>query len=122
MGKNDIVLLKVEEIQGSKKEEGVIVKLLASGEHVSLSLLQAEPGKSFETHEHPEEELSYIAQGRAIMSVEEQEYEIEAPTVIKIPPDVKHGLKVIGTETLLKLNAHSPPREKALRIESMNQE
>jgi quercetin dioxygenase-like cupin family protein len=56
------------------------------------------------------------------MTVEDQVYEIEAPTVIKIPPDVKHGLKVIGTETLLKLNAHSPPREKALRIEFMNQE
>lgn len=33
----------------------------------------------------------------------------------KIPSNVKHGLTVIGTETLLKLNAHSPPRTKALR-------
>ena len=51
MQKDDVFSCKVDEIEGSKKEEGVIVK---------------------------------------------------------------HGLTVIGRETLLKLNAHSPPREKAL--------
>ena len=118
MNKEDVVLLKVDEIEGSKKEEGVIVKLLASGENASLSLLEAEPGKSFEIHDHEEEELCYIPQGKAIMTIEEQSYQIEAPTVIRIPPNVKHGLTVTGTETLLKLNAHSPPRTKALKRES----
>ncbi len=119
MGTDEIVLLKVDEIKGSKKEEGVFVKLLASGENVSLSLLQAEPGTSFEIHDHEEEELSYILQGKAIMTVEEETYDIEAPYVIKVPPHVRHGLTVIGTETLLKLNAHSPPRITALRHEPL---
>lgn len=119
MRKDEIVLSKVDEIRGSKKAEGVIVKLLASGQNVSLSLLQAEPGTSFEIHDHEEEELSYIVQGKAIMTVEEETYDIEAPYVIKIPPHVRHGLTVIGTETLLKLNAHSPPRITALRRESV---
>jgi quercetin dioxygenase-like cupin family protein len=115
MGKDDIVLLKVDEIKGLKKEEGIIVKLLTSGENVSLSLLQAEPGTSFEIHNHEEEELSYIIQGKGIMTVGEESYQIEAPCVIKVPPHVRHGLTVIGTETLLKLNAHSPPRITALK-------
>ncbi|WP_287586477.1 cupin domain-containing protein [Candidatus Borrarchaeum sp.] len=119
MGTDEIVLLKVDEIKGSKKEEGVFVKLLASGKNVSLSLLQAEPGTSFEIHDHEEEELSYILQGKAILTVEEEIYDIEAPYVIKIPPHVRHGLTVIGTETLLKLNAHSPPRITALRHEPL---
>ncbi len=119
MRKDDIILIKVNEIKGSKKEEGVIVKLLASGENVSLSLLQAEPGTSFEIHDHEEEELSYIVQGKGIMTIEEESYDIEAPYVIKVPPHVRHGLTVIGTETLLKLNAHSPPRITALRRESI---
>ena len=113
--RKDIVVMKVNEIEESKKEEGIIVKLLASGENVSLSLLQAEPGKSFEIHNHDEEELSYIVQGKAIMTVEEESYQIEAPCVIKVPPHVRHGLTVIGSETLLKLNAHSPPRITALK-------
>ncbi len=116
MEKNEIVLLKVDEIKGLKKEEGIIVKLLASGENVSLSLLQAEPGTSFEIHDHEEEELSYIVQGKAIMTIGDRFYDIEAPTVIKIPPDVKHGLTVlVGSDTLIKLNAHSPPRRSALK-------
>jgi len=112
--KDDIVLLKIDEIKGSKKEDGIIVKLLASGENVSLSLLQAEPDKSFPVHSHDEEELSLILQGKAIMTIEEKSYQIEANTVIKVPPNTRHGLTVIGNEPLLKLNAHSPPR-KALK-------
>ena len=115
MRKDELVLSKADEIKGSKKEEGVVIKLLASGNNVSLSLLQAEPGTSFEIHDHEEEELSYIVQGKAIMTIEEESYDIEAPYVIKIPPHVRHGLTVIGTETLLKLNAHSPPRITALK-------
>jgi quercetin dioxygenase-like cupin family protein len=88
---------------------------LATGENVSLSLLQAEPGKCFEVHDHEEEELCYIPQGRGIFTVENETYEIVAPVAIKIPPNVKHGLLVTGTGTLLKLNAHSPPRTKALK-------
>ncbi|MFX1520596.1 MAG: cupin domain-containing protein [Promethearchaeota archaeon] len=113
--RKDIVVKKITEIEGSKKEEGLIVKLLVTGENVSLSLLQAEPGKSFEIHNHEEEELSYITQGKAILTVEEESYQIDAPCVIKIPPRVCHGLTVIGTKTLFKLNAHSPPRRRALK-------
>jgi quercetin dioxygenase-like cupin family protein len=119
MRKEEIVLSKVDDITGTKKAKGIIVKLLASGENVSLSLLQAEPGTCFEIHDHEEEELSYIVQGKGIMTVEGQSYDIEAPYVIKVPPHIRHGLKVIGTETLLKLNAHSPPRITALRQDSM---
>ncbi|MFX1467006.1 MAG: cupin domain-containing protein [Promethearchaeota archaeon] len=115
MRKDEIVLLNVDQIEGIKKDEGITVKLLASGENVSLSLLQAEPGTNFEIHDHEEEELSYIVQGKAIMTVDEESYDIEAPYVIKVPPHVRHGLTVIGTETLLKLNAHSPPRSSALK-------
>jgi quercetin dioxygenase-like cupin family protein len=115
MRDDQIVVIRVNEIEGSRKDEGIIIKLLASGENVSLSLLEAEPGKSFEIHNHEEEELSYIAQGKGIMTVGEESYQIEAPCVIKVPPHVRHGLTVIGTETLLKLNAHSPPRITALK-------
>ena len=93
----------------------MIVKLLAAGRNISLSLLQAEPGNRFEVHDHEEEELCYVPQGRGIMTVGEKSYEITAPVIIKIPPRVKHGLLVTGTKTLLKLNAHSPPRTKALK-------
>ena len=115
MGKEEFKLLKVNEIRGSEKEPGVLVKLLATGENVSLSLLYAEPGKSFEIHEHAEEELAYILQGRGIMTVEGKSYPVEAPCVMQIPPHLNHGLEVTGNETLMKLNAHSPARSKALK-------
>jgi mannose-6-phosphate isomerase-like protein (cupin superfamily) len=115
MRKEDFQLLKVEEIPGSAKEPGILVKLLATGKNVSLSLLYAEPGKSFEIHAHPEEELAYILQGRGILTVEGKPYPVEAPCVMKIPPHLHHGLEVTGKETLLKLNAHSPPRNRALQ-------
>ena len=115
MKQDEIVVLGIDGIKGEEKEPGLIVKLLAAGENVSLSLLQAEPGKTFEVHEHEEEELCYIYQGRGTMTIGEKSYEIVAPAVVKVPPNIKHGLLVTGTETLLKLNAHSPPRTKALK-------
>ena len=114
MNQDEIVVSRIDDIRGEEKEPGLIVKLLATGENISLSLLQAEPGKSFEVHAHKEEELCYIPQGRAIMTVGKKSYEIAAPAVVKIPPHVTHGLLVTGDETLLKLNALSPPRTKAL--------
>ena len=114
MNQDEIVVSRIDDIRGEEKEPGLVVKLLATGENISLSLLQAEPGKSFEVHAHNEEELCYIPQGRAIMTVGKKSYEIAAPAVVKIPPHVTHGLLVTGNETLLKLNAHSPPRTKAL--------
>jgi len=114
MNQDEIVVSRIDDIRGEEKEPGLVVKLLATGENISLSLLQAEPGKSFEVHAHKEEELCYIPQGRAIMTVGKKSYEIAAPAVVKIPPHVTHGLLVTGNETLLKLNAHSPPRTKAL--------
>ena len=115
MKEEDVVVLGIDQIKGEEKEPGIIVKLLTTGENVSLSLLEAKPGKSFEVHDHPEEELCYIHQGRGVMTVGNKTYEIVAPVVLKIPPHIKHGLRVTGTETLLKLNAHSPPRTQALK-------
>jgi mannose-6-phosphate isomerase-like protein (cupin superfamily) len=115
MEPDDIVVLGINEIKGEEKEPGLIVKLLATGKNVSLSLLEAQPGKSFEVHTHEEEELCYISQGRGVMTMGEKSYEVVAPAVVKIPPNLKHGLLVTGTETLLKLNAHAPPRTKALK-------
>jgi mannose-6-phosphate isomerase-like protein (cupin superfamily) len=115
MKKDDVVVSGIAEIKGEEKEPGIIIKLLATGENVSLSLLEAQPGKSFEVHDHEEEELCYIHQGTGLMTVGRKSYEIVAPAVVKIPPRIKHGLLVTGNETLLKLNAHSPPRTKALK-------
>ena len=115
MKQDGVVIARIDEIKGEEKEPGLIVKLLATGENVSLSLLQAEPGKCFEVHDHDEEELCYIPQGRGVFTVENQTYEVVAPVAIKIPPNIRHGLLVTGTETLRKLNAHSPPRTKALK-------
>jgi mannose-6-phosphate isomerase-like protein (cupin superfamily) len=117
MKQDDVVVSGVAEIKGEEKEPGINIKLLATGENVSLSLLEAQPGKCFEVHEHSEEELCYIHQGRGIMTIGDKTYDIVAPAVVKVPPHIKHGLQVTGTETLLKVNAHSPPRTKALKKE-----
>jgi mannose-6-phosphate isomerase-like protein (cupin superfamily) len=115
MKQDDVVVSGVAGIKGEEKEPGINIKLLATGENVSLSLLEAQPGKSFEVHEHSGEELCYIHQGRGIMTIGDKTYDIVAPAVVKVPPHIKHGLQVTGTETLLKLNAHSPPRTRALK-------
>jgi quercetin dioxygenase-like cupin family protein len=115
MKEEDVVILGIDQIKGEEKEPGIIIKLLATGENVSLSLLEAKPGKTFEVHTHAEEELCYIHQGKGVMTVGNKTYDIVAPAVVKIPPHTKHGLQVTGTETMLKLNAHSPPRTQALK-------
>jgi len=92
-------------------ELGVDASRLAVGGFSECGGLQSE----IEVHDHPEEELCYIHQGKGIMTVEGKTYEIVAPVVLKIPANVRHGLQVTGTETLLKLNAHSPPRTQALK-------
>ena len=43
MKQDDVVVSGIAGIKGEEKEPGIIIKLLATGENVSLSLLEAQP-------------------------------------------------------------------------------
>ena len=62
-------------------------------------------------HQHPHEQVTYIAAGRVVFSVEGQEdVELEAGDSISVPANAMHTVKLL-TETARLIDAFTPIRE-----------
>lgn len=63
-----------------------------------------EPGCTFPTHSHPEEQVTIVHSGKIEFTVGEQVVELEAGQVAVIPGGTPHGARVTGTEVVVTDN------------------
>jgi mannose-6-phosphate isomerase-like protein (cupin superfamily) len=54
------------------------------------------PANPFKPHRHEAEEVWYIVNGQALVSLDGQEHVVEAGDVIILEPWVEHGLRTEG--------------------------
>ena len=60
-----------------------------------------EPGQSCEAHIHPTmEEFFFFIKGRGIYNIGGEEYPVSKDTFLRIPANVEHDLKAVGTTAL----------------------
>jgi quercetin dioxygenase-like cupin family protein len=86
------------------------------GEDVLLVMNYLEPGMELGMHSHPFEQIACILQGRMIWHIGDEVFEAGPGSVLRVPPDVMHGGKPIGTETVLNLDIFAPIRKDYLPI------
>lgn len=94
-----------------------------SGRHTRIfvgpeSLLQADrfvsgyviidPGGKVPEHEHEQEEVYYILQGRGEMTVGDETEVLESISAVYIPPGQRHALKNNGEDELHMLFVYAP--------------
>ena len=58
-----------------------------------LAVRITSPGNPFKPHRHEAEEVWYIVDGQALVSLDGQEHVVEAGDVIILEPWVEHGLR-----------------------------
>ncbi len=68
------------------------------------------PGSVFPVHAHPEEQVTVVVSGRIVFEVAGARVELGAGQVAVIPPNVPHGARVLGDDTVETFNALSPRR------------
>ncbi len=81
------------------------------GDDVLMVMNWLDPGMEVNPHSHPFEQLVYIVKGRMRFVIEDEELEVSAGSVIRIPPGVMHYGEPISDEQVMNLDIFSPIRE-----------
>lgn len=70
-----------------------------------------EPGyRSTGRHSHPFDQLSYVLTGRLRFWVDDEVFDITAPSMLYIPGDALHGAEPLGEERVLNVDVFAPVR------------
>ena len=94
---------------------------VTAAEKLSAGVVQLEPGKGHDTHNHPGvEEILYVLSGRGTQMVDgpggRVEREVGPGVLVHIPPDVYHSTVNTGWEPMRLLVIYAPPgSERGLR-------
>jgi len=71
------------------------------------------PGSVFESHSHPEEQLSIGVKGHLVFTVGKRMIEFGPGSVAHIPGGIPHGAVNTGSEEAVTYNIYTPPKEEA---------
>ncbi len=91
---------------------------VSGAEHFSFGIVETEPGKGHECHNHPDaEEVIFVLSGEAEQMIDHKPpVKVTAGACIHLPAGVDHSTMNIGNEPLKLLIVYSPiGAEKALR-------
>ncbi len=71
-----------------------IFSRLISGKSTQLSFVQMDPGSLVPSHIHPEEQMTLILRGALTQSILDEEINMAAEDIVRIPANMVHGAKV----------------------------
>jgi len=81
------------------------------GDDVLLVMNWLEPGMETNPHSHACEQVVYVVKGRMRFHIGDEEVEVAAGGLVRIPPNVVHYGEPIGDEEVLNLDVFAPIRE-----------
>ena len=88
---------------------GVVRRTLTEGEHMMLVEVTLAQSAVVPSHTHPHEQIGYLASGRLLFEIGEEQRELSAGDSWLVPSNVPHQVTVL--ETSVAIDIFSPPRE-----------
>jgi quercetin dioxygenase-like cupin family protein len=82
----------------------------AAAEKLMLSVVDIEPHAVVQEHSHPHEQVGMVLAGKAIFTIGDEQKELQAGDVYRIPGGVKHHVKALD-EPVRALDIFYPIRE-----------
>lgn len=73
---------------------------------LKMAFLDIPPGSVGTPHIHLGDEIVYTIKGKAVLTIEDNEYVLEPGTCFLIPPDAPHPAKVIGNDNWVAIAAY----------------
>ena len=74
--------------------------------YLKMAYVNAPPGSAGTPHVHLGEEIVYTISGKAISTIDGQDYVLEGGTCFLIPPEVEHPVRVVGDEHWVAVAAY----------------
>jgi quercetin dioxygenase-like cupin family protein len=71
--------------------------------YLKMAYIEASPGSVGAPHIHLGEEIVYTLKGKAISTIDGQDYLLEENTCFLIPPETEHPARVVGDENWVAL-------------------
>jgi quercetin dioxygenase-like cupin family protein len=104
---------QIKRVKGLKEEHfGQIVRQVffspktTCNNFLKMAYIDVPPGSTGTPHVHLGEEIVYTIKGKAILTIDKQDYILEEGTCFLIPPDVEHPAKVVGDENWVAVAAY----------------
>lgn len=82
---------------------------MLNGEKISLARMHFEPGTKVPRHQHPNEQITIIAAGKMLLTLDDGEITLDKGEMILIPGNVPHGAMAI--EETESIEIFAPRRE-----------
>lgn len=106
--------VKPQDVETQKFDWGTLKWMstpeVTGAEHFSTGIVQLEPKKGHERHNHPEsEEILYVISGEGIQTVADEEFRITSGDMVYIPEGVMHSTINATWEPLRLVAAYAPP-------------
>jgi len=95
---NDVKVLDVTDYGSKGVKMQWLISVEDGAENFAMRRFIIEPGGFIPEHNHWYEHEIFILNGRGLIGVGEEEYEVDKNTVLFVPPNVKHWYKNIGDE------------------------
>jgi len=70
-----------------------------------------QPGIPASPHNHPHEQIGFLMEGRGVLYVDGETWEMEAQTAFLMPPHAAHNFDATGDKPAVLAEAFTPPRE-----------
>ena len=80
------------------------------GAPFSAYIVKAEPRQGPPLHKHPYVEVAFTLEGRATITVGDEQREVKAGGIVVIPANTSHRFVNSGTTILRQLGIHASPR------------
>jgi mannose-6-phosphate isomerase-like protein (cupin superfamily) len=80
------------------------------GAPFSAYIVTAPPGQGPPLHKHPYVEVAFTIEGRAMITVGDEEKEVNAGGIVVIPANTPHRFVNSGDTVLRQIDVHASPR------------
>lgn len=104
----DFLFIDTADIEWEKPFEGVQRKVL-TGKNLTVCLYHLKAGMTFPAHQHPQEQMAYIIEGKVEFSMGEEgeKHIFKEGMFFAFGPGVKHGTRFL--EDSIVIDIFSPP-------------
>jgi quercetin dioxygenase-like cupin family protein len=82
-----------------------------TGEQLQVIRAEMAPGADFPIHKHHQEQIIVVLEGALEFTVGSSARVVRPGQVIRIPPGVRHGGRVHGSERVVTIEAFHPARQ-----------
>jgi quercetin dioxygenase-like cupin family protein len=99
---------------------GIKRRTQTSGQTMYQMLARLEPGSRMPEHQHPQEQIVHVLEGRMRLIVNGTPHELSTGDSFYLAGNVPHGVETIGATSVL--DTFSPPRDEYLAIDEANRQ